>query len=69
MDYVTFETIPPKNITESLLHLNKNIFSNSDDFLTKLKVQDYFLINVAIHDEKVVGYKIGYEFNKVNFSN
>lgn len=67
MDYVTFETIPPKNISESLLHLHKSMFCNSTDFLTKLKVQDSFLINVAIHEEKVIGYKIGYEFSKVKF--
>lgn len=67
MDYVTFETIPPKNICESLLHLHKGIFCNSIDFLTKRKMQDSFLINVAIHKEKVIGYKIGYELSKVKF--
>ncbi|PFJ18572.1 hypothetical protein COD67_05975 [Bacillus cereus] len=53
MDYVTFETIPSKNITENLLRLHKIIFCNSTDLLIKLKMKDYFLINVAIYDEKV----------------
>ncbi|PFE19920.1 hypothetical protein CN307_04360 [Bacillus cereus] len=54
MNYVIFETIPLKNRIDSLLRLYKCLFYNNYDFLILLKGYDYFLIHVAIHNEKAV---------------
>ncbi|PFW58082.1 hypothetical protein COL13_07255 [Bacillus cereus] len=54
MNYVIFETINLKNRTSSLLRLYKCLFYNSYDFLLPLKVYDYFLIHIAIHNEEAV---------------
>ncbi|BCD30799.1 hypothetical protein CN386_03180 [Bacillus cereus] len=54
MNYVTFEGISLKNRSGSLLRLYKCLFYNNYIFLIHLKVYNYFLIHVAIHNKEVI---------------
>ncbi|KXX99429.1 hypothetical protein B4079_2079 [Bacillus cereus] len=54
MNYVIFEAIYPKNRIGILIRLYKCSFYNNYDFLILLKGYDYFLLHVAIYNEKPV---------------
>lgn len=60
MNYVTFEGISLKNRSGGLLCL----FYNNYDFLILLKGYDYFLIHIAIHNEKAVNNLISIHVGK-----
>ncbi|KAA0772684.1 hypothetical protein DT250_12820 [Bacillus sp. AR2-1] len=54
MNHVTFGAIPLKNRIDSLLRLYKCLFYNNYVFLIHLKGYNYFLVHVAIHNEKAI---------------
>ena len=54
---------------ESMCSLHNSIFTtqNSDAIREELSSRQQFLILVTIHDDRVVGYKIGYQDRKSKF--
>lgn len=62
-----FDTIPEESILGGILDLHKYIFGTSDDLVNKIESKPQLLVNVALYDSKVIGYKIGYELDKRKF--
>lgn len=65
--YMLFNTIPEKLILEGILDLHKRIFGESDDLVKKMESKPQLLVNVALNESKVIGYKMGYELDKRKF--
>ncbi|GAB6613806.1 hypothetical protein bcgnr5406_23530 [Bacillus cereus] len=63
MNYVTFEGISLKNRSGGLLRIYKCLFYNHFSFLFISRVR-YFLIHVAIHNEKAVNNLISIHVGK-----
>ncbi|WP_438315657.1 GNAT family N-acetyltransferase [Sporosarcina sp. FA9] len=61
--YKRFSGIPDDETIEGILKLHENIFGDSDTLIDKMKSKPKILINVALDESEVVGYKIGYELN------
>ncbi|WP_226535803.1 GNAT family N-acetyltransferase [Fictibacillus halophilus] len=65
--YVIFESIPEKVILDEILDLHNRIFGESDDVVKKMKGKSRLLVNVALNNSQVIGYKVGYELDKRKF--
>ena len=65
--YLLFDSIPEKAILEGILDLHKRIFGESDDLVKKMNGKPGLLVNVALNNSEVIGYKIGYELDKRKF--
>ncbi|MED4017150.1 GNAT family N-acetyltransferase [Sutcliffiella cohnii] len=60
MQYTYFNGIPNEELMKGIQELHQKVFGTSEDLLTKMKTKPTLLIHIAIEDEKIVGYKIGY---------
>ncbi|WP_211655341.1 GNAT family N-acetyltransferase [Planococcus alpniumensis] len=60
ISYHKFIAEPPKHITEEIITLHREIFDGPGYWLEKLNSQEHVLIYVALVDNQVAGYKIGY---------
>ncbi|EMA6344416.1 GNAT family N-acetyltransferase [Bacillus cytotoxicus] len=67
MDYFIFESSPNKKIRDGILQLHETIFNHSNDLIKQMQNKPKLLINLAMHNQQVVGYKIGYELNDETF--
>ncbi|KOP82948.1 hypothetical protein AMS60_10990 [Bacillus sp. FJAT-21945] len=65
--YVYFDSKPDNKIMEGILFLHKNIFGNSDHLCHRMESKTNLLINIAIQNSKVIGYKIGYSLDNDKF--
>jgi predicted GNAT superfamily acetyltransferase len=65
--YMLFESMPEEAILEGIIDLHKRIFGESDDLVKKMESKPQLLVNVALNDSQVIGYKIGYELDKKIF--
>jgi predicted GNAT family acetyltransferase len=65
--YMLFESMPEEAILEGIIDLHKRIFGESDDLVKKMESKPQLLVNVALYDSKVIGYKVGYELDKRKF--
>lgn len=61
--YKRFTGIPDDKTLEGILNLHEIIFGNSDSLVKLIKSKPKILINVALNESEVAGYKIGYELN------
>ena len=66
-EYFQYSSIPDNSIVEGIMSLHRSIFGDSNDLVYKMESKKNLLINVAIKDTHVVGYKIGYELNHDKF--
>lgn len=60
ISYQKFISEPPKEIVEEITTLHREIFGGPGHWLEKLNSEERVLIYVALVDDCVVGYKIGY---------
>ncbi|MFD2630231.1 GNAT family N-acetyltransferase [Oceanobacillus kapialis] len=67
IEYHIFKSFPKGEILEGIIALHKTIFGPSDNLLDKMARKPPLLIVTAMDDERVVGYKIGYELNESKF--
>ncbi|MFJ8528141.1 GNAT family N-acetyltransferase [Bacillus sp. NPDC094106] len=67
LKYFIFDTIPDANLMDSILNLHNKIFGSNDNLIIKMKDKPKLLFNIALDGKKVVGFKIGYEFDKNKF--
>ncbi|XKE82290.1 GNAT family N-acetyltransferase [Oceanobacillus kapialis] len=67
MDYIIFKSLPKDNVLEGIIALHKTIFGSSDNLLDKMASKPPLLIVIAMDDESVIGYKIGYELDENKF--
>ncbi|OOE14302.1 GNAT family N-acetyltransferase [Fictibacillus arsenicus] len=66
--YMLFDTIPDEEaILEGIIDLHKRIFGESDDLVKKMESKPQIIVNVALNNSQVIGYKIGYELDKRKF--
>jgi predicted GNAT superfamily acetyltransferase len=64
---IHFNSIPDGDILESLLNLHKNIFGESEQLVKEMECKTKILIFTAIKDNRVIGYKIGYQLDHNKF--
>lgn len=65
--YTHFDTYPDRKTVEGIIQLHNKIFGGSDDLAGRMKEKPGLQIDVAVHGEKMVGYKIGYALNREQF--
>jgi len=63
LKFKQFLEIPENEIVDGILQLHESIFKDSNTLLGKIKSKPKVLINVALDQSTVVGYKIGYELD------
>lgn len=59
-----FWGIPNEKTLDGILQLHNKIFANADELAKKAPLQPNILFVVAMIEDKVVGYKIGYSLSK-----
>ncbi|MBO9129557.1 GNAT family N-acetyltransferase [Bacillus sp. 165] len=52
---------------ERITKLYNSVFDSEDDLIIKMKDKPKLLLNIALDNQKVVGFKIGYELNNNKF--
>ncbi|WBL13616.1 GNAT family N-acetyltransferase [Sutcliffiella sp. NC1] len=67
MQYTFFNGIPNEELMKGIQELHQKVFGTSEDLLTKMKTKPTLLFHIAIADEKIVGYKIGYILSSDKF--
>ena len=63
LNFKQFLEIPEHEIIDGILELHESIFKDSKTLVGKIKSKQKVLINVALDQSTVVGYKIGYELD------
>jgi len=58
-----FMEFPEHEIIAGILELHESIFKDSKTLVGKIKSKQKVLINVALDESTVIGYKIGYELD------
>ena len=58
-----FMGIPEQEIIDGILKLHESVFEDSATLVEKIKSKPKVLINVALDQSTVIGYKIGYELD------
>jgi predicted GNAT superfamily acetyltransferase len=66
-DYTIIRSTPEPDTLEGMIDLHKHIFGSSDNLTNKMSRKPNLLVITATHDEKVIGYKIGYELDRTTF--
>ncbi|CAN7263375.1 GNAT family N-acetyltransferase [Rossellomorea sp. LjRoot5] len=67
MQYQQFSTLPEDPIVNGIVTLHQSVFGNSDDLINKMAHKPEILIDMAMEDSRVIGYKIGYELDPDTF--
>ena len=61
IEYRLFNSIPNSEILDGIVQLHKTIFHTADNLVSKMESKPQLLVITAMVDQKVIGYKIGYE--------
>ncbi len=67
LNFKPFMEIPEHEIIEGILELHETVFGDSKTLVEKIKSKPKFLINVALDQSTVIGYKIGYELDSQKY--
>ncbi|RWR05283.1 GNAT family N-acetyltransferase [Siminovitchia fortis] len=65
--YAQFTSIPEPEILNGILRLHKRVFGHSNHLIERMESKPGLLIIVAMHGEKVIGFKIGYKLDDEKF--
>ncbi|MBW3111522.1 GNAT family N-acetyltransferase [Bacillus sp. MCCB 382] len=65
--YSQFRSLPENQVVNGLVTLHQSIFGASDDLITNMASKPEILIDMAMDDSTVIGYKIGYELDPHTF--
>lgn len=65
--YTLFHSLPEQSVLDGIIDLHKRIFGESDDIVKKMESKPNLLVNAALKDSQVIGYKVGYELDKRTF--
>jgi ribosomal protein S18 acetylase RimI-like enzyme len=65
--YVNFNTSPDNKILEGIIKLHNSIFGEADNFVNQIESKPHLLIDISLHGEKVIAYKIGYALDNDKF--
>jgi len=66
-DYIRFSSIPDDDILEEISKLHREIFGQTDHFISRMKRKSQLLFHIALDGRKVIGYKIGYPLDEEKF--
>lgn len=61
LQLVNIDGIPDSELLNKILKLHESIFNDSDTLINKAKNKPELIFTLALEDEEVIGYKIGYE--------
>lgn len=67
MDYIHYREIPKMNVLTGIMELHKHVFEGAELGLEELTEKKNLLIFVALNGERVVGFKMGYEYTDDTF--
>ncbi|MFJ8063545.1 GNAT family N-acetyltransferase [Psychrobacillus sp. NPDC096426] len=67
MEYIYYQEIPESNVLIGIMELHKHVFEGAELGLEELTQKKNLLIFVALESDRVVGFKIGHEFNDYTF--
>lgn len=67
MEYIYYREIPETNVLKGIMELHKHVFEGAELGGEELTQKRNLLIFVAIDNNHVVGFKIGYEINDQTF--
>jgi predicted GNAT superfamily acetyltransferase len=65
--YNQFRSLPEVHILNGMVKLHQSIFGTADDLITKMANKPEVLIDMAMEDSRVIGYKIGYKLDPHTF--
>lgn len=63
MELVNIDGFPDYELPNKILKLHASIFNDSDTLISKAENKPKLIFTVALEDNEVMGYKIGYEFD------
>lgn len=61
INYLQFESMPDEMILNGIVQLHQSIFGSVEGLVKQMLTKQKLLVQVAMDDAKVIGYKIGYE--------
>ncbi len=67
MEYTHYQKTPETDVLNGIMELHKHVFEGAELKLEELTEKKNLLIFVAIDSNRVVGFKMGYEFNDHTF--
>lgn len=65
--YANFNSIPDEFTLQNILRFHRQIFEDSSSVLARMKQQKELVICLAMVDEQIVGYKMGYALSDQTF--
>lgn len=65
--YLEFNAMPDDDIIGGIIKLHTKVFGEPDDLAGRMSEKPKLRIDVALDENKVVGYKIGYALNREQF--
>ena len=67
VEYQLFESLPHHEVLDGVIQLHQIIFRTREDLISKMASKGPLVVMTAMADQKVIGYKIGYELNSKIF--
>ncbi|MDI2585889.1 GNAT family N-acetyltransferase [Psychrobacillus sp. NEAU-3TGS] len=67
MVYIYYQEIPKTHVLNGIMELHKHVFEGAELKLEELTDKKNLLIFVAVDSNRIVGFKIGYEYNEQTF--
>ena len=65
--YIYFRSIPDHKVLNDIIKLHKDIFGSVDNLINRMESKPHLLINIALDNDKLIGYKIGYALDHDKF--
>ena len=63
IEYVAYNGVPNEEMLAGMLKLHSNIFGDTYDLVERMKEKPALYINLALDNQQVIGYKMGYALN------
>lgn len=67
LEFICYRSFPDPKTMQSFLDLHQTIFGDAEGLVEKMKAKPNLLIHVAKADDKVIGYKMGYDLTPTKF--
>lgn len=67
MQLINIDGFPDFELLNKILEVHESIFNDSDTLINKAKGKQKIIFTVALEDEELMGYKIGYELDSDGF--
>ncbi|WJY27300.1 GNAT family N-acetyltransferase [Sporosarcina trichiuri] len=67
MEFVNIEGMPDTQTVQKMLRIHEQIFRDSENLLNKARSKPNLLFTLALENDEVTGYKIGYKLDDATF--